>query len=469
MNGERTHGEMNRRRFLRSTAAAGAGLIFSPMVLGQTSADKKPDDLNVALIGAGEQGKVLMEAGRKIPGVCFKAVCDIWPYNRTWLSRRLKAYRHPNNTYEDYKEMLDKEKDLDAVIIATPDFWHADHTVDCLEAGLHVYCEKEMSNTLEGARRMVQAARKTGKLLQIGHQRRSNPRYMFCYKMLLKELRLLGRIAAVNGQWNRAVQGPRGWPEGKDLDSATLTKYGYKSMAQLRNWRWYEGLGGGPIVDLGSHQIDVYNWFLDATPKSVTASGRHNYFDRKTHEWYDTVMAIYEYETSQGSVSAFYQTVSSSGSGGYYETFMGDHGALIISESNNRCEIYRDKNNAPKWDEWVKDGYLYKQCECELECIDKCKERCIEECGCEQIKEKQTGAFMDVRETPLPPKYELPIVMQKKYHQPHLENFFDSIRGNAKLNCPVEVGYETAVTVLKVNDAVKAGRKLEFGPEEFKV
>jgi predicted dehydrogenase len=89
------------------------------------------------------------------------------------------------NGYEDYREMLDKEKELDAVIIATPDFWHAPHTVDCLEAGKHVYCEKEMSNTLEGARRMVAAARETGKLLQIGHQRRSNPRYLHCYEKLL--------------------------------------------------------------------------------------------------------------------------------------------------------------------------------------------------------------------------------------------------------------------------------------------
>ena len=102
--------------------------------------------------------------------------------------------------------MLDKEKDLQAVIIATPDFWHSEHTVACLKAGLHVYCEKEMSNTLEGARKMVQAAKETGKLLQIGHQRRSNPRYLHCYNKLLKEAGILGRITTINGQWNRSVQ-----------------------------------------------------------------------------------------------------------------------------------------------------------------------------------------------------------------------------------------------------------------------
>jgi predicted dehydrogenase len=146
--------KLNRRSFLQSAAAAGAGLVLSRGEISQAGTCKK-DDINVALLGAGAQGKVLMTAclkmGRK-SGIRFKAVCDIWDYNRNWVSKRLKAYRHENNCYADYKEMLAAEKDLDAVIIATPDFWHAEQTVACLEAGLDVYCEKEMSNSLEGAK-----------------------------------------------------------------------------------------------------------------------------------------------------------------------------------------------------------------------------------------------------------------------------------------------------------------------------
>ena len=112
--------------------------------------------------------------------------------------------------------MLAKEKGLDAVIIATPDFWHAEQTVNCLKAGLHVYCEKEMSNTLEGAKKMVAAAKETGKLLQIGHQRRSNPMYIYCHDKLLKEAKLLNRITTINGQWNRACA---------DSDLGTPKKY----------------------------------------------------------------------------------------------------------------------------------------------------------------------------------------------------------------------------------------------------
>ncbi len=150
MNASGVQRQWERRDFLRSAAGAGAMLAFRPAVFGSLRAAESKDGINVALIGAGEQGKVLMEAARRIPGVRFRAVCDIWPYNRKWAAGRLRAYRHGSNVYEDYREMLDKEKGLNAVIVATPDCWHAEHVVACLNAGLHVYCEKEMSNTLEG-------------------------------------------------------------------------------------------------------------------------------------------------------------------------------------------------------------------------------------------------------------------------------------------------------------------------------
>jgi hypothetical protein len=89
----------------------------------------------------------------------------------------------------------------------------------------------------------------------------------------------------------------------------------------------------------------------------------------------------------------------------------------------------------------------------------------------EKEEEKaEASAVLDVRETLAPPAYEIPVSMEgKPYHQPHLENFFNAMRGKEKLNCPAEVGYETAVMVLKVNEAVEAQRRLEFGKDEFNV
>ena len=464
--------KIDRRGFLYSAAAAGAGLALSPMVSVESSAGKKPDDINVALLGVGEQGQVLMCACLKIQGIRIKAVCDIWEaYNQKRVSRMLSRYRHEHNTYVDHKEMLDKEKDLDAVIIATPDFWHAEHTVDCLNSGLHVYCETAMSNTIEGAGKMVEAARRTGKLLQIGCQRRSNPRYLYCHEKLLQQNKVLGRIAAASAQWNRVVRSPMGWPRNASLDRATLEKYGYESMTQFRNWRWYKGLGGGPVVSLGSHQIDVINWFLGVNPSSVTASGHTSYLDKNTHEWYDTLMAVYEYQTEQGPSLAHYQILSSNRSGGDFERFLGDQGTLEVSETANRATVLPELWNSDNrvWARCVKENYLVGHDE---------MMNMIDQLTVEQIANK----FFVVESLPIPQGLvketiwsgnrrllKVPVEMNKPYHQPHLENFFDSIRGKAVLNCPAEVGYKTAVAVLKVNEAVEAGRKLKFNQEEFVV
>src|SRR4030066_311049 len=131
-------------------------------------------------------------------------------------------------------------------------------------------------------------------------------------------------------------------------------------MAQFRNWRWYRGLGGGPVVDLGSHQIDIYNWFLDANPSSVMASGRTSYLDKYTHQWYDTVMAVYEYETNSGPVSAYYQILSGNRSDGYFEKFMGDRATLVVSEPSYRGMIDPELMNSDlmDWVGFVKEGRL---------------------------------------------------------------------------------------------------------------
>ncbi len=437
---------MDRRDFVKLIAGTGATLAMSPNAFSQ--AEKKVDQINIIVIGAGVEGRILTDAARRIPGIRFKAICDIWEYHRKRISGRLRAYGHDVNQYEDYNEMLATEKDIDAAIIASPDWMHAEHTNACLNAGLHVYCEKEMSNSLEKARSMVDTARKTKKLLQIGHQRRSNPRYIHAFDTLLDEVNLLGRVTHANAMWNRSKTDDLGWPLKDTISGETLAKYGYKNMTEFRNWRWYKKYGGGPIVDLGSHQIDLFAWVFKANPKSVVASGGIDFYHH--HEWYDNVMCIFEFENKLGTSRAFYQTLTTSKHGGFHETFMGENGTLVMSEVPAQGNIIEREEHAPQWDVLADKGLL--------------KPKPVQ---IKKVKTKNTN--IDVRVSAALGKWPLPIELAKPAHQPHLENFFDAIRLGVSLNCPGEIGYETAVAVLACNEAVRTNKKIEFKESDFHV
>lgn len=449
----------SRRDFLSTGLKLGAAVLVAPYVArAQTGGS---DAINVALIGCGAQGRILLSAALKIPDLRFKAVCDIWTYHRTYGANLLKKFGHDVQAFEDYREMLAAVPDLDAVIVATPDFVHAEHTNACLRAGKHVYCEKLMADTIEHARSMVRTARETGKLLQVGHQRRSNPRYQHAREKIIEEARLLGRITTLNGQWNRSVSEDLGWPERYAMPEATLHQYGYANMHQYRNWRWFRKYAGGPISDLGAHQIDVYNWFLGANPGSVLAGGGADYYT--SHEWYDNVMAIYEFPTAAGMVRAFYEVLTTtSAGGGYHEYFMGTEGALKISENPKYTGLFREAR-APEWEPWVERGIILKPGTAQpgdtpLKPWEKPRPK---------LGGPAKSSAVDVRETAALSTWELPVTLDKAIHQPHLENFFDSIRGRTTLNCPGESAFATAVTVLRVNEAVAAQKMLKFTPEDF--
>ncbi|MCF7818189.1 MAG: Gfo/Idh/MocA family oxidoreductase [Kiritimatiellales bacterium] len=441
--------ELNRKQFIQSTVAAGTMLAMlkaRAVENAELAAIKNPDQLNIALIGAGAQGRILTESCLRIPGIRFKAICDIWEYSQRYSSRYLMKYGHEVNVYEDYRELLANEKDLDAVIVASPDWMHAEHANACMNAGLHVYSEKEMSNSLEKAATMVQTAAATGKLLQIGHQRRSNPRYIHAIEKLIHEVNLLGRVTHATAQWNRARTEDLGWPKNSEIDAATLDKYGYNSMTEFRNWRWYKKYGGGPIVDLGSHQIDLFEWVWGVNPHSVIASGGIDYYPN--HEWYDNVMCIYEYQTPEGMARAFYETLTTTSHRGFSEAFRGVNGTIEIAEVPQRGNSVLREAHAPDWQPYADQGL-------------------IKSVAAPIRKSTTKNVAVDVRVTAEAGAWPLPVEMAKPAHQPHLENFFNAIRYGTPLNCPGEKGYETAVAVLAVNRAVATKQRIEFNPSEF--
>ncbi len=456
---------LSRRDFLsRTVATAGAGLILgAPNILRAANAGPSSDDIHVGLIGCGKQGRVLFEAMSNIPGLYFQSVCDIWDYNRQGGVAKVRALQgHVPKGYVDIDDMLANEKGLDAVIIATPDFWHSPLTVKCLEAGLNVYCEKMMSNTIDGARAMVKAMEKSGKLCQIGHQRRSNPRYRFVLDHLINGNKICGQIVNINGQWNRAVN------SSQDIDVAPkltikqeiLNKYGFKDMQQFMNWRTYRDLSGGPISDLGAHQIDIFNWFLGALPKSVFASGGRDYFKQREH--FDNVMAIFDYDTPQGGVRAFYQVLTTtSAGGGYWESFMGTQGNIKMSEQTAYTSLFRE-DSAPSWDSLVERGYLKKKA------------------APPKPEASGGGGAIASYESKPPEGFELPgdlpiiklrdgQTTTKPPHQPHLENFFAAVRGKEKLNCDARHAFESEAPIYWVNPSALSHQPIVFTPEHLSV
>jgi predicted dehydrogenase len=447
----------SRRDFLSKTAGGlSAGLVLGAPNILRAAESGSSNDIHVALVGFGKQAEVLFECLKNIPGLRFQAVCDI-------STNRIKTFRSNSRGmancegakfYENIDDMLATEKGLDAAIVATPDFWHSPHTVKCLEAGLNVYCEKMMSNTIDGARDMVRAMEKSGKLCQIGHQRRSNPRYRYTLNKLINGKKICGQITNANAQWNRSLGASN------DIGGAKLAKsiivpdeilkrYGFKDMHQYLNWRVYRDLSGGPISDLGAHQIDIFNWFLGTVPKRVYASGGNSYFKEREH--FDNVMCIFDYDTPQGEVRAFYEVLTTTSyGGGFFESFMGTQASIKISEIASSSAIYRETgDHVPPWDDLVNGNYLIRK-----------PAPPKPEASADAVKSYESAA---------PEIFDLPGDFGKPAHQPHLENFFAAVRGQAKLNCDARHAFESEAPIFWVNPSARERRPIDLTSEHLSV
>ena len=162
-------------------------------------------------------------------------------------------------------------------------------------------------------------------------------------------------------------------------------------------------------------------------------------------------MAVYDYETPHGPAKAYYQTQTTNGSQGYFENFMGDQGTLIL---RSRTGL---RGPAVPRPERARLGRV------DPEGLHQRAARTRRRTG-----RSDSGAIADVRQSVAPDRHTVPVVLRDPYHQPHLQDFFDAVRGKAKLNCPSEVGVQTAVAVLKVNAAMEANSRLSFNPEDLK-
>lgn len=447
---------MNRRELLDAGVAAGAGATIVGARRAKAAAGRsKANDLNVAIIGCGPQGRELVATALHRNGqgfgARFRAVCDIWDYHRERTVHLLKTRGQAANAYEDYRDMLAGEKDLDAVIIATPDFVHAEQAGACLAAGLHVYCEQPMAHTVAAARSMVRTMRKTGKLLQIGHQRRSSPRYLYALEKIVKPGYMLGPITAAGAQWRPGIVGALGMLKGHVIDTDTLMRYGYRSAREFRNWWWYSRYSAGMFARVATRQLDVLNWFTGALPRSVVATGGIDRNDGR--QWPDNVIAIYEYDTPRGPFRAFYVMPGNTPTGSHREQLMGPMGTLTLTEEP-RGTFYHwpiDDHKAG-WERYVYEGTILDPLE-------------------HKPRPKSRSAVIDVRIRN--GSMTIPCPFAAEFSSPpfqgHLANFFDAVGGRGKLNCPADVAFRSELPVYKTNDAIEAGQKLDLTEDDYRL
>ena len=350
---------MNRLEFLKSAGALLAAGAFAPSLTNNLFA--RPlganNRLNVALIGCRNMGWGDLKDALLVPDVRCVALCDV---DGEILNRRAAELTESTgikpDLYVDYRKILDR-KDVDAVIIGTPDHWHCLQMVDACAAGKDVYVEKPIANSIGECDLMVAAAKRYDRVVQVGQQQRSSALWADMKKCISSGK--LGRIAKVNVWANFAYasilnpapdQDP---PAHVDFD-IWLGPAPLRSFTPSRfhgSWRMFWDYGGGLITDWGVHLLDMALWGMDVKgmPNRVMASGGNHQNPKNFAETFDTMSVVYDFDDF---IITWNNVTVEDGpyNKNYGLEFIGANGTLVANREswviyphNNQVEAYERK------------------------------------------------------------------------------------------------------------------------------
>ncbi len=285
---------MDRRQFL-STAAG--GLALSPAFAFQ-----KPR--RVGMIGCGWYGKIDLVRLIQIAPVEVVSLCDVDTQMLSncadMIASRQASKKRPR-TYGDYRAML-KEKDLDIVLIGTPDHWHALNMIEAVKAGADIYCQKPISVDITEGQAMLAAARKYGRVVQVGTQRRSTPHLIEARDRFIKEGKLgkIGLVEICCYYHMRATENPPDTAPPPNLDYEMWTGPApmrpYNSLIHPRRWRAFMEYGNGIVGDMCIHMFDMTRWMMDlGWPSRVSSTGGIFVEKNSKANISDTQTATFEY------------------------------------------------------------------------------------------------------------------------------------------------------------------------------
>lgn len=350
----------NRRKFLGQSASLAAGtMLFSAFdnnafaIFKNTVAPS--DQLNIGAIGIKGMGWANVKAALKVPGVNLVAICDV---DQNVIADRQKDMKELNvdaakvKVYNNYKALLD-QKDIDAVIIGTPDHWHALIMVDACAAGKDVYVEKPVGNSIEECRTMVKAQQRYNKVVQAGQWQRSQQHFRDAVDFVHGGQ--LGNIRTVK------VWCYQGWmrPDIVRPDSAPPAGVDYKQWlgpAPTRpfnasrfhfNFRWFWDYAGGLMTDWGVHLLDYGLLGMNApTPKSIAALGGRFAYPELAEETPDTLTTLYEFD----NFNLVWDSAMGIDNGSYGRdhgiAFIGNNGTLIVNRGG--WEVIEEKQSKSK-------------------------------------------------------------------------------------------------------------------------
>jgi predicted dehydrogenase len=412
---------MSRRDFVKDSTitAIGTSLAFSagPLAGGVLGAN---DKIVVGVIGCGGQGRWNMRDFLRQPDVQIAAVCDVYDAN---LNQASEMTDGKATKYKDFRKLLER-KDIDVALIATPDHWHALPAIAACDAGKDVYVEKPLSHTVLEGRRMVEAARRNKRIVQMGTQQRSGAHFQQAVEIVRSGK--LGKVIFAR-TWNYSNELPQGIGNPPDTDPlpgldwdmwlgpAPAVKYNRNRC--LGNFRWFWDYAGGKLTDWGTHLIDIVHWAMDVdAPTTVFAAGS-KYCIPDNRETPDNLEVIYEYPGFMMNYSN--RIVNEHGIDGrsYGIQFQGTQGTLFVDRS----------------------GYEF------------------------------TPEPQRVGDESAPPA-EKPIHGDgSAQHLPHVRNFLDCVKSRQAPASEIEIGHRSTTAALLGNIALKVKQKIVWDAKKEQI
>ncbi|OQD42037.1 oxidoreductase [Croceivirga radicis] len=417
----------SRRNFLKNsamaTAATGVSFLFPIEMLAHMRNKISPNDqIQVGLIGCKGMGFSNLLSLLKLSEIKVVALCDV---DKTVLAQRTadleKAGLKKPEWYTDYRKLLE-DKNVDVVVIGTPDHWHCLQLVDALTAGKDVYCEKPIANSIAESNAMLNAVNSTNKIVQVGQWQRSQPHFVdainYVHSGKLGKIRL-AKAWAYQG-WMKPVPVVPDTKTPKDVDYkmwlGPAKNRPFNANRFHFNFRWFWDYAGGLMTDWGVHLIDYALYGMKAgTPNSVMALGGKFAYPEDASETPDTLQTVYEYD----DFSILWEHATGIDGGNYGRNhgiaFIGNNGTLVLDRGG--WEVIPE-DNKPDWS------------------------------------------------TNLGPKIEaVPLqTNQGNGLDLHTKNFIEAVksRDRSTLNAPIEVGYNTAMVCHMGNIAYKTGQKVNW-------